>query len=169
MAVMATAVVFGLQGQAQDVPEGTTIKVTKSGVSVQRTDDKGRDEVLVTSEATQENKSELKMPKAAWKLGIAPGEVPGKGALKGVLIREVVVGSGMLEMRPKKGGPDSNDTSYRAETGDILISVDSKLVNSGKDITVILNNADTPQDVEVVVKDRKSGKLYRYYVSASAL
>lgn len=75
----------------------------------------------------------------------------------------------MLDMRPKKGGPDNSTSRYEAERGDIVIVVDGKSVSSGKDITAALHSASVPQDVEVIVKDRQSGKTYRYYVSANAL
>lgn len=166
--VVAIAVVLGLESRAQDetVPKGAKIDVEKLIVKVENTDKNGRAEVSLQQFAVKEN-IDLTMPQASWQLGIVPATAPKN--TPGVFIKDMLKDSGMRKMRPMSGGPDKNTTSYEAEKGDIVVALDGRKITTSKDITIVLNNAAVPEDVEIVIRDKNSGKLHRYYVSAIAI
>jgi hypothetical protein len=156
-------------GQARDdkktdndfkVPEGKEFSLTPVEVTPAEKPD-GMNLVEAKLKPAKEPKK-VKMPKERWTLGFYPKEVKGGG----VGIDGVFEGLGLMTLRPAPGDGDKPG-AISVEPGDVITHVNGFAVNTVEELICATSLAKDKTDVQIVVKDVKTGTQYVLYATAT--
>lgn len=96
-----------------------------------------------------------------WRLGAEVVGTPG-----GAQITRIAPGSGLLALRAGPGGVGIA-VPIHAEPGDVIVAVEGELVPNYPAYLRALNTAADPRDVQLVLRNRRDGRLYLAYATAA--
>lgn len=142
------------------VPAGKEFSLTPVEVTPSKeADEMGRFEATI--KPAKEAKK-VKMPQERWTLGFYPTKNKGGG----VGIDGPFEGLGLNTMRTE-AGKGNEPGAWMVEEGDIITHVNGYKVDTVEEVIVATSLAKDKSDVQVIIKDKSTGKETIFYVTAT--